>query len=581
MAGDWKTRRNRRGREPARGGWTGGVLRGLFVGLGLGAGGLAAVVLTLPPAERDPLPGPVSERSEAVENAELREARGRSGPSAAGAPEVAAIEDTALAAPGAVPRVAAPIGGPGRPRLLGATIGEGDPSPSVDAEADAPARPALDIASPLDLAPAPGFDAGPAILPPRGGDADDATDETLTLDAATLTREEALAALAAIEAAEADAAPDAGPPAGSATLPVGFSTMALPDAPKRDEAGAAASERAPSATGARSGDAGVEVPVPAAGAPEAEATSPPPPRADAAIDPVGTGERADPSSIDDQARSTPADEPRMAAAPAADPVEAIGVASETVAVPEPSAPRPEIAATDERPRPGSPIPRSRPVLVDRTSPEPTAFAFDDGATVPLAVVLVGASSDRRDDLDPAVTLALGPDDAAGEGDARERVLVLADLADGRRVAVRPGAVQPLSLDEARAAIETAAPVAVMLDPERSGPARLDDEMATILADLGVGYLEARTIGGAAAVRRARDSGARAVAVERRLAAGTSEDAILDALDAAAGSARREGGAVVVVPAGPAATAAIGRWVEAQRGGVVALAPLSAVLAATR
>ncbi|MEL6265659.1 MAG: divergent polysaccharide deacetylase family protein [Pseudomonadota bacterium] len=119
------------------------------------------------------------------------------------------------------------------------------------------------------------------------------------------------------------------------------------------------------------------------------------------------------------------------------------------------------------------------------------------------------------------------------------------------------------------------PVAMAAMPAAGGS--LSTELAGMLAEHGFGYLHPRALGSAGSLRRAEAAGVPATAADRSVEAGASEADVYNALQVAAGVARRQGRAVLLVPATPATLRAAMQWQLERGAGRVSLAPLSSVM----
>ena len=258
------------------------------------------------------------------------------------------------------------------------------------------------------------------------------------------------------------------------------------------------------------------------------------------------------------------------------------VAPADVIDPPPRAPAPRAAPSAET----APRPMPTRIVMDRDrgggarAAEPALAAgaapFDADGRPLLALVLF---EDRRSaaavPAGVAVTVAIdptvpdAPDRAAGHR-AAGREVVLTDAA------MPVGSATPQEVEVAFAAAARAVPGAVGVLAPGFGTAADHDAAVAMLAETGHALVTPPgRLGPQSAARRAGIP----VAGARRVIDGAGEDAdaITYHLERAAFDATRDGSAVVIGTTRARTLAAIARWMASERGGVVQVAPLSAIL----
>lgn len=682
MSSNWKNRRRRRAASGGGGSYVLGALKGTVAGaVLLGAAGLALLSFLPPIDETDGDGSEVAalngQGGARTNDARAREARGRAGPTSMGSFAEQEVLESAVSAPRSAPAVSAPVSAPG---ALGRTI----PTAPAAAESGSAGIAGLGageatgaFGNPLQapsgatgLAPAPSAPPGfgsPAGLRDAGA--------TAPVDPSDLTAEEARAALAALEAAEAGAAADGSAPEagyGPTTDPSGPSTDALlqadPASLSENEARAAlaALEAAEGAQTDQSADLlaadpeslppedaratlaaleGDTAPIdteanteagpavgdgPADGAATGHSSAPlptlgavdAPAQSDGAATPADPVQPATPgatASVEDQGGNgftfvtTPegpgqeADEEGDASS------EEIAVAAVTPAVPSTTdegstirvpVPRPGPAAGDASAAPDEPIAstgESAPATKADAEPDeaPASYsnlgrdAFADNAVPfdlnagaqPLAIVLVATPGSaealpallERSKAKLAVALPPGLEGASAlQDEAGDEIEIVVAVAGGdSRSAALSGATE----DPVLAALaQLPEAVAAMPMPGARGVSR-PEAMFDTLAKHGFGYLDPRPLGSAASVRAAQAEGIPAAAIDRQAGGTGSEADVYRAIQVAAGVARRQGNAILIAPATEQAVAAIAAWQEEDRTGSVVLAPLSTVIKA--
>ncbi|MEM9780954.1 MAG: divergent polysaccharide deacetylase family protein [Pseudomonadota bacterium] len=637
MAGKWKQRKGRK--EAAGGSYFGGFLKGALAGGFMVSAGLVALAYLLPPQQDAAGPGALSLRDDGIEDASDREAQARSGPRSTGsfaeASSAPAIAEVAAAPTVAAPSVNRPAGGlapagsPSAPEVgntassgLSFTIGGRDtarpepvaPGPIMSAGAGLGAAPASPGGGGLQAPAAPGGGAFGVPSPPPAGEGagpdggaspagggalaqpapdsmapdsmapdsmapDSMAPETAspeamspeTMSPETMSPEEARAALAALESEDAAAA--------DPTIPA-LDTAATDTVP-----GPAAGLQAPpldpgrlSPEQARAALAALEEGEPAAAVEETPVVPADTPLQVAGL-PSGT--------LGDTAGDTAA-APSASAPGADDGVAVVGAedvgadSAEAGAGPEETA----VASLDPAEATADDVsdvrtiytpPPRRPVLDpdavfeaggDAFAANARAFDLAEGVR-PMAVILratpgVAIDGDTLSSIDLPLTLAL--QGAAGSETALARSAHDAGIEVVIEMAAPTG--------EALARLPVA--VAAMAAPG-SAP---DAEMADMLGRYGLGYVDPRSVGNASALRAARQAGVLATSVDRSTPEEAGEADLYRALQVAAGVARRQGSAVLVLPATPEALRAAMQWqLERGLGGEVSLAPLSTVMRA--
>ncbi|MEM6973987.1 MAG: divergent polysaccharide deacetylase family protein [Pseudomonadota bacterium] len=609
MAGNWKKRRRRK--EESGGSFIGGLLKGVVAGSVVVVGGIAALAYLVPPGGDGAGTSRLAERAnDGIEDAADREAEGRSGPRSTGSFADAASSPSGVEV-AAVPSVSAPsvnrpagglapAGAPTGPSAedtassgLSFTIGEQRPSsPSLQAPGAIGAS-----ASSFGSAPVP--PGGSAPVPPGGGriappgglsSASAGTPVGVApADATTMTADEARAALAALEQEEETVpAPVADPStltpeqarAALAELERSAAETAVDAAPAEpaDVDAVTVDPASLSAEEARAALAALEAETAAQAESDAEVVGlstevepSPAPIATPGLAPVTSGDGiAGAQATLDALGST------VGAAPTTgsdETTEADETAETVLALADPAA-----NAAVVPPIPGIDVPPpARPRLDPEQVFEAGGNAFATNArsfelaagSRPMAVILRapdGASVDAAalTGVDLPLTLAL-----RGEA-SDETALAEAVHAAGIEIVAEVGS----AVGETLARLPVA--VAAMTGPDQ-GPA---EGMTDMLSRYGIGYVDARTIGNGSALRAATRAGVPSTGVDRKAPEGAAEADLYRALQVAAGVARRQGSAVLVLPATPAALRAAMQW-QLERGarGEVSLAPLSAVMRA--
>ncbi|MEO1315210.1 MAG: divergent polysaccharide deacetylase family protein [Pseudomonadota bacterium] len=184
----------------------------------------------------------------------------------------------------------------------------------------------------------------------------------------------------------------------------------------------------------------------------------------------------------------------------------------------------------------------------------------EGAEVPL---------DALESLGFPVTVGL-PTAARDVRAAAERLRA----AGHELIAELPADAAPEEAQAALAAMPLGVAAALM-DGANSG-GRPQGALLTALSENGFAFFDSRSIGGGAALRAARSAGIPAISPDRGATSSTTEGQLLQTLNIAALVAKRQGTAVVVAPATPAALRAALTFALEGAGGVT-MAPLSAII----